>query len=203
MSTYVAGGKKGHRFGPFAFPVFFLLLCFFLIALLPTAAAAESGQSSSVWEERLAQARLKYNEDTVHVYFRGRGRSVRGKFNVCFYESTIKPFIIINIKESLQITDEAEMEAILEVVVKNEHYSEEEYGTISFMKAQWIAHNMAHSMASGSEEQQWLVETIAGESIQDVIGRAEELDLSPYGSMSSRHILLYQIIEFVFCTNEN
>ena len=98
MSTYVAGGKKGHRFGPFAFPVFFLLFCFFLIALLPTAAAAESGQSSSVWEERLAQARLKYNEDTVHVYFRGRGRSVHGKFNVCFYESTIKPFIIINIK---------------------------------------------------------------------------------------------------------
>ena len=58
------------------------------------------------------------------------------------------PYVDIKIMESLQITDEAEMEAILEVITKSRYYDEDKYGSIPFMKAEWIAHNLAHSMAT-------------------------------------------------------
>ena len=140
-------------------------------------------------------------KNTVNVFAKGHGKYQRGKINVCFYPAEQQPYIIINIRESLQITDEAEMEAVLEVIAESEGYDADEYGTIPFMKAQWIAHNIAHSMANGNENQKKLVETIAGESISSIAGRSKELDLSPYASMPEREILLYQILELALFGN--
>ena len=177
----------------------FLCLCFVLAAALPVVpAAAES--DGATWEERLQAARAKYNKKTVNVYREGHGKKRSGKINVCFYPSENKPYINIEIRESLEITDEAEMQAILEVIAKNKDYSEETYGTIAFMKAQWIAHNLAHSMATGTEEQQMLVKMLAGEDLAGIVSSAEQLDLSPIGSITDRQMMLYELVEMFFCT---
>ena len=106
--------------------------------------------------------------------------------------------MFIVIYESLQVTDEAEMEAILELLAQNENYSEEVYGSISFMKAEWIAHNIAYAMATGSETEQNFAQAIAGESIARIVKRSKELDLSPISEMPGQERLLYEMIE-LFC----
>lgn len=174
----------------------------FLAAMLLMIAAAAGESAGSTWEERLAEARLKYNEDTVHVYADSRIRNRSNKINVRFYKSRKTRQVYIAIYESLQITDEAEMEAILEVLMKNEYYSEETHGTISFMKAEWIAHNIAYEMATGNETQQSLAQMIAGESISRIISRSKELDLSPVSELSEQEKLLYEIIETAYGLNE-
>jgi len=174
-------------------------------AQTPAAAAVSVGSEDSSepffpsWEERLAQARLKYNEETVNIYSRGRGKYRKGKINVYFYPSSRKSGDMnICIRESLQITDEAEMEAILELAARDERYDPEEFGSIAFMKAQWIAHNLAHSMATGSEEERRLVETLAGESLSLVVRRAKELDISQLANISARERILYELIELIY-----
>lgn len=182
--------------GPSAFRAV-LRFCCALIALLLVAASA-AGESVS-WEERLKKAREKYNKKTVNVYVNGYGYNQRGKINVRIYTVRGKGYKCINIRESLKISDEAEMQAILEVIAENKYYSEEVFGTISFMKAQWITHNIAYSMATGSEEDRQLIETLTGESIREIVGHAEELDLSPLSAMTEKQIFLYGVVEFSFC----
>lgn len=177
-----------------------LCVCCALAALLLilSAAAAETAPSR---EERLAAAREKYNEKTVHVYTRGQGRPLKGRINVCFYRSE-KKYIAINIRESLQITDEAEMEAVLEIVAKHKYYSEEVYGSLSFLKAQWIAHNLAYGMATGSEEQQALAGMIVGQASKEIIRHAKELDLSPVSEIPEGQLAAYELVEYLYCGNE-
>ena len=175
-----------------------LRFCCGLIALLIFAVSA-AGEESQTWEERMARAREKYNRKTVNVYVAGHGKYRRGRINARFYLSENRPHMNINIRESLQITDEAEIEAVLELVSKDKHYSVEEYGTVSFMKAQWIAHNLAHSMANGTEEQQLLIRMAVGESLTDIISSSEELDLSPLVNISDRQKLLYDVVELLYC----
>ena len=203
-----AAGKNGRTYGAFALTVVRRFLCALAALLLIAAAAAGSAETAETdesagpsWEERLEAARLKYNAKTVNIYKRGKGAYRRWKINVCFYPSGNKPYVNINIRESLRITDEAEMHAILELITENENYNAEEYGTISFMKAQWIAHNLAHSMATGTDDQKRLIEAIAGESLSDILGSSKELDLSQYGNMTSRQQMLYEIIEFAYGLN--
>ena len=201
MKEMAAAGNRGRTSGGFARITGILRLCSGLIAILLVIISAAGKGDSASWEERLEQARRKYNKNTVNVFAKGHGKYQRGKINVCFYPAEQQPYIIINIRESLQITDEAEMEAVLEVIAESEGYDADEYGTIPFMKAQWIAHNIAHSMANGNENQKKLVETITGESISSIAGRSKELDLSPYTSMPEREILLYQILELALFGN--
>ena len=184
------------------FTAVFLCLCFVLSLMLPFPSAAGESVDSS-WEARLEAAREKYNAETVNVYRRYHGRYRKGKINVCFYSSRKQHYANINIRESLQITDEAEMQAILEVVAQDPNYSEEGHGTIAFMKAQWIAHNLAHSMATGSDEQRALVTMITGEKLSKVISRAEELDLSPLESLSEQQIMLYELVSYAYGLNEH
>ncbi len=168
------------------------------VLMLFTAAAGESSGTASSWEDRLAEARLKYNEDTVHIYADSRVRNRSGKINIRFYKSRVNRKMFIVIYESLQVTDEAEMEAILELLAQNENYSEEIHGSISFMKAEWIAHNIAYAMATGSETEQNFAQAIAGESIARIVKRSKELDLSPISEMPAQERLLYEMIE-LFC----
>ena len=170
-----------------------------ILAVLFLAAAPALGEGLS-WEERLEQARAKYNEQTVNVYMLGRGSRKKDRINVRFYHSEIKwKDINFCILESLQITDEAEMQAILEVVAGNDMFSEEEYGTISFIKAEWITHNLAYGMANGTSEQKTLVTTVAGQKLSTVIGRAEVLDVSPLRNTSEKETSVYEFIEAVYC----
>ena len=101
-----------------------LRVCCVLAALLLILSSAMA-ETAPAWEDRLAAAREKYNEKTVHVYIRGQGRDQKGKINVSFYRAG-KKYIAICIRESLQINDEAEMEAVLEIVAKHKYFSEEE-----------------------------------------------------------------------------
>ena len=175
-----------------------MLPAFLFLAVLMIPGPAASEAESLTWEERLAEARLKYNDETVNIYGLGRGGFRWGKFNVRVYASRNSPYVYFNIMESLRITDEAEMEAVLEVITRSEYYHAEAHGTISYMKAQWIAHNLAYSMASGSDEQKTTVQFFYGEDISSIIKRSEELDINPYETTPDREKFLYEIIEEIY-----
>lgn len=178
-----------------------LCVCCALIALLLATAPALAEELS--WEKRLEQARKKYNQKTVNVYVQGRGKAKKGRINVRFYRSYHnKKDMNFCIRESLKITDEAEMQAVLEVVAKNKNFSEKEYGTISFLKAEWITHNLAYQMANGSEDQKSLVAMVAGEKISKIIKQAKELDVSPLRNTPEQEMAVYEFIEAVFCHKE-
>lgn len=179
-----------------------LLFCaFFCMLTVTTAARAADNTTEKTWEERLEQARKKYNGKTVNIYSKKNGWRRSGKLNVQFVYFSEPPYEYILIRDSLKITDEAEMQAILEVITGDERYSEELYGSISFMKAEWIAHNIAHSMATGTDTQRNLVQTIAGEGLSMVLDRSMELDMEPVAYLSQKELLVYQIVEFVYGLN--
>ena len=186
-----------------------ILSCLAALLILLIAAAvsyAETADENAAVEltyaERLEQARQKYNEKTIHIYRSGIGNKKKGKLNVCMCWSKENQYYYPRILESIQITDEAEMEAILEFISNDKNFNKELFGTISNMKAQWIAHNLVHSMATGSEDSQKMIEMLVGDDIASIIGRSKELDLSTINSMSPRESLLYSIIEMVYQTDK-
>ena len=186
-----------------------LRLCALLAALLlgftaltAIAETAETAAPDDEYAERLEQARMKYNSKTVNVYRRGWGYAQNNKINVCFYRSAGEQYYAINIRESLKITDETEMEAILEVITQFETYDEKIYGDIAFMKAQWITHNLVYELATGSEETQRMIAALAGESAREVANSAKELDLSPIADMDDREKALTEKIQALFLTRE-
>ena len=180
-----------------------LCLCFIPAVILAAMPAASGESAGSTWEERLEAARAKFNAKTVNVYRRYHGRYRSGMINICFYNTRRQKYPTINILESLQITDEAEIQAILEVVAGNENYSEEVYGTIPFMTAQWITHNLAHSMATGTSDQRSLVTMLTGERLSTIVNHAKELDLSPIEAMTDQQIIAYEFVELVYGLNEH
>ena len=173
-------------------------ICCILAVLFFAFSAAAAESSRSTREERLAEARLKYNTDTVNIILGTRNQINRKKINVRFYKSKGQPQMYIMIYESLKITDETEMQAVLEVVAQSEYYSEEIYGTVSLMKAEWIAHNIAYEMATGNAEQRDLAVAIAGENLSMIIRRSKELDLSPVAYMSPEEKTLYELVELLY-----
>ena len=174
-----------------------LLACACLLTFRPVTSAALEDADTLAWEKQLSEARKKYNTKTVNVYKKGKGKFIKGKFNIRYYLSEGKePTICIS--ESLLVNDEAEMEAILEVVTGFEDYDESVFGPVSFMKAEWFAHNLAHEMATGSENSRKWIEAFVGESLDQIISSAKELDLSPIESMSEKQLRLYRMIESLF-----
>ena len=175
--------------------------CALLLAVLLCVPAALGETAGSLTrEERLAAAREKYNEKTVHIYKQGKDSYISGKINVRVYKSKDRTHWIINIADSLKITDESEMEAILEVIARSDYYDEDYHGPISFMKAEWIVHNLAHEVATGGGgARQWL-EAYMGENLSMIIRRAEELDLSSPESMSEKELKIYRMIELLLKT---
>ena len=169
----------------------------FTVLFLFSVAFGESADARTP-EERLAAAREKYNANTVNVYVRGKGKYKAGKINACFYQSKNKKYWNIIIPESLQINDEDEMAAILEVVAAHEKYDEAYYGSISFMKAQWITHNIAHEMANGGEQAQMWVKAIAGEDLASIISRSKQLDITPIEGIPEREMKVYRLVEKMF-----
>lgn len=173
-----------------------------LAGMAVAAANAEDGKDGTDYALRLLRAREKYNEKTVNVYRKGWGYIQGKKINVCFYKAPKEKYYAINIRESLKITDEAEMEAILGVIMQNEYYDEAVYGDMDFMKAQWITHNIAYELATGNPETRQLVATLAGETAVKVAERARELDLSPICDMSEKEKALTEKIMQLFPTHQ-
>lgn len=173
-----------------------------LAGMAVAAANAEDGKDGTDYALRLLRAREKYNEKTVNVYRKGWGYIQGKKINVCFYKAPKEKYYAINIRESLKITDEAEMEAILGVIMQNEYYDEAVYGDMDFMKAQWITHNIAYELATGNPETRQLVATLAGETAVKVAERARELDLSPICDMSEKEKALTDKIMQLFPTHQ-
>jgi len=169
-----------------------------LAGMAVAAANAEDGKDGTDYALRLLRAREKYNGKTVNVYRKGWGYIQGKKINVCFYKAPKEKYYAINIRESLKITDEAEMEAILGVIMQNEYYDEAVYGDMDFMKAQWITHNIAYELATGNPETRQLVATLAGETAVKVAERARELDLSPICNMSEKEKALTEKIMQLF-----
>ena len=162
-------------------------------------AATEEAANSLTTEDRLAAAREKYSAKTVNIYVQGKGKVKKGKINVCFYFSKKKQPIRISIRESLQISDPYEMRAVLEVITENENYDEATYGSLSFMKAQWITHNIAHTMASGENQQhQKWVEAVTGKKLSSVIKSAKVLDISPIELITEQEMKIIQLVEKVY-----
>ena len=185
--------------------LFSCIIC--LLALLAAAPAetvstAEAGitdeKTEMTYARRLEKAREKYNENTIHIYRSGIGSKQKDKINICLYRSKSHKYYNARIVDSTQITDEAEMEAILETASRDKNFHMEIYGTMANLKAQWIAHNIAHSMATGSEESQKLVELMVGESISSIVGRSKDLDISPAEFTPAREKMLYSMIEIVY-----
>ena len=168
-----------------------------VLALVMLAAAARGEAGPTGREERLALAREKYNARTVNLYRQGWGRDRAGKLNICFYASGGREVTGIRIKESIQITDEAEMEAVLELIAANENYDPDKFGTISFMKAQWTVHNLLYTMAEGETEIGELIASMMGEDVSSVLDRAAELDLCPAASMPAGERMLYEMFEWI------
>lgn len=173
-----------------------------LAGMAVAAANAEDGKDGTDYALRLLRAREKYNGKTVNVYRKGWGYIQGKKINVCFYKAPKEKYYAINIRESLKITDEAEMEAILGVIMQNEYYDEAVYGDMDFMKAQWITHNIAYELATGNPETRQLVATLAGETAVKVAERARELDLSPICNMSEKEKALTEKIMQLFPTHQ-
>jgi len=173
-----------------------------LAGMAVAAANAEDGKDGTDYALRLLRAREKYNGKTVNVYRKGWGYIQGKKINVCFYKAPKEKYYAINIRESLKITDEAEMEAILGVIMQNEYYDEAVYGDMDFMKAQWITHNIAYELATGNPETRQLVATLAGETAVKVAERARELDLSPICDMSEKEKALTEKIMQLFPTHQ-
>ena len=176
--------------------IILLLACACLLMSLPAFAAGESESEpdSRPWEERLAEAREKYNAETVNVYRQGKGKNKKDKINVRIYLSRKKQRTF-NIRESLKIDDEAEMQAILEVIMAEGEFDEASYGSVSFMTAQWVAHNMAYEMATGSASQKEGIKSLTGKSLSKIINSAKELDIGPVDSIPEDELKYYRMIE--------
>ena len=84
------------------------------------------------------------------------------------------------------------------LVFDDENYSDEVYGGMAFMKAQWITHNLAYELATGSDETKQIIAALAGEPAKKVARRAKELDLTPVEAMSIQERTLTERIRQLF-----
>ena len=148
-----------------------------------TSSLPSIGMASTALAVSWVAQRITFREDTVTIL-----KGLRSK-----YEEHHK----------LKITDEAEMTAILEVLAGSEYYDPELFGPVSFMTAEWIAHNLAFSMATGSEEEKNMIQTFFGKDLRMFIKRAKELDLSTVSSMPESEQMVYRLIETVYGLNSS
>ena len=141
------------------------------------------------------EAKEKYNTDTVCVYWNG-GDYVDGKVNAQFYvANTEKKYINVNVSPSLEIRNKYEMNAVLDVIIDSPYYSFDRFGSKSFMRAQWIAHNWCYDLAVSGEFGYKIAQKISG--AENPIESSRVLDIRNLGNMGIRSYYLYRLIEGV------
>ena len=145
-------------------------------------------------EEKNTKATQKYNKDTVNVYVEGEGEKQDDQVNAKFYTSSqsTSKYMNINVDKSKNISSVCEINAVIDVICNSEYYDEDVYGSRSFMRGEWIAHNFAPTVASwgdiGYRTVRWLSKS------ENPIESAAELDLRPKDNMGITHRATYEIL---------
>lgn len=145
-------------------------------------------------DEKNTKATQKYNKDTVNVYVEGEGEKQDDQVNAKFYTSSqsTSEYMNINVDKSKNISSVCEINAVIDVICDSEYYDEDVYGSRSFMRGEWIAHNFAPTVASwgdiGYRTVRWLSKS------ENPIESAAELDLRPKDNMGITHRATYEIL---------
>lgn len=140
--------------------------------------------------------RERYNNTTVNVYFENKGVADANKVNVRFYDADkSKGYVNIGIDRSTEITSRYEMNAVLEEVTKSPYYSKNQFGSKSFMRAQWLAHNICYTIAQQGSIGYKAMQLVSG--LSNPIESASVLDIRSRGNMLRRQKLAYTILSFV------
>jgi len=138
-------------------------------------------------------AREKYNANTVNVYMKDVGDPVDDMLNVEVYVANKeKDYLNIHIEDSLTVESVYEMNAVLDVVVGSDYYSEDRFGSRDFMVAQWIAHNACYDIASGSSIGFGLMRRVSGSV--NPIDSSKALDIRNIGNMGRTAEKIYMAI---------
>lgn len=152
------------------------------------------GKSQSDWDRwnQKIEARKKYNKNTINVYS-GDGSPDSSKLNVHFYNAG--QYVNINIDKSLSVKSTIEMDAVLDVIIASEYYSYEKYGSKGFMRAQWLAHNCAYSMASSGGISERIASILSGSD--NPKESAQILDIRELDNMLLRQKLVYAGLSWI------
>lgn len=146
--------------------------------------------------DREKTAKNNYNTQTVNIFVSGIGASVKGKVNVCLYETTNSTYMNMSIDKSLQINSTIEINAVIDVIMKSKYYDENVYGSKSFMRGQWLAHNMCYNLAISSDIGYKIACFIAGSD--NIIDSSKSLDLRPLDNVTKRGKIIYTILGLSF-----
>lgn len=142
-------------------------------------------------------AKEKYNKDTVNVYMSGEGISDHTKVNAMAYiANSEKNYLNISIDKSLEISNQYEMNAVLDVIIESDIYSEEVFGSRSFMRAQWIAHNVSYKVAASSNFGFRFMQFLSGSS--NPIESSSSLDIRQTDNMLKRQRIQYTVISWFY-----
>lgn len=82
------------------------------------------------------------------------------------------------------------------MIIESPYYSEEKYGSKAFMRAQWIAHNAAHDIATSGALGNHLMRLLSGSD--NPISSASALDLRSLNNIKTPQKIQYTIISW-FC----
>ena len=145
--------------------------------------------------DRERQAKEKYTEQTVNIYVSGQGAPDKTKVNVCLYETENSSNMNMSVDKSKEIKSTEEINAVIDVIIDSEYYDKSEYGSKSFMRGQWLAHNMCYELAVSGEVGLSIAQFIAGN--EDVIASSESLDLRPLDNFTKRGRVIYTILGFM------
>ena len=139
----------------------------------------------------MKEIKHRYNKYTVNVYREGEGTDKPGKFNMKVYTNN-DGFENVHIAESLSITSLEDMNAILDVFIDSQYYSEEKYGNRDIMRAQWVAHNMAYALANSDKNSTGILSALSGSANPGQ--SAKELDIRSIDNILKRQMIVYALI---------
>ena len=138
-------------------------------------------------------AKQKYNKNTVNVYMSSTSRDVLGKINLRVYSSGPGRYNV-HVSDSRKITSPYEMDAILDVFMESEYYSQNVFGSRDFMRAQWIAHHKAYELASSGQFGFKVAQILSGS--ENPIESADVLDIRSLNNIGRKGTFTYNAIHF-------
>ncbi len=145
--------------------------------------------------DRERQAKEKYTKQTVNIYVTGQGEPDKAKVNVCLYETGNSSYMNMSVDKSKKIKTTVEINAVIDVIIDSEYYDKSVYGSKSFMRGQWLAHNICYELAVSGDVGLSIAQLIAGN--KDVIASSESLDLRPLDNFTRRGRVIYTILGFM------
>ena len=167
--------------------------------ILMNAVECPSNKSPQLFNDedrQIFEARKKYNSSTVNVYFEGLGSAQEGMINAEFYiADSTQGYINIHISPSLDVKSKYEMNAVLDVIMASDYYSESMFGTKEYMRAQWEAHNICFDIASSGPAGYTAMQILSGAS--NPIESSRALDIRCKGNVLKRQEILYQLLMLV------